>query len=50
MVIDEPQYIDFEGLVDVAGFVRDVAVAIGNRPERLAVDNPRMDPSAPCLQ
>lgn len=50
MVTDEPQYIDFEGLAGVAGFVRDVAVAIANREERLVVDKPRMNPRAPCLQ
>lgn len=50
MVIDEAQYIDFDGLADVAGFIRDIAVAIANREERLAVDRPRMNPRAPCLQ
>jgi len=50
MVIDEPQYIDFEGLAEVAEFVRDVAVAIADRPERLVVNKPKMDPRAPCLQ
>jgi hypothetical protein len=50
MVIDEAQYIDFEGLAEVAGLVRDVAVAIANREERLVVDKPRMNPRAPCLQ
>jgi hypothetical protein len=50
MVIDEPQYIDFEGLAEVAGFIRDVAVAIANREQRLVVDKPRMNPLAPCLQ
>lgn len=50
MVIDEAQYIDFEGLAHVAGLVRDVAVAIADRPERLVVDGRRMDPRAPCLQ
>ncbi|HWL38659.1 MAG TPA: M28 family peptidase [Gemmatimonadaceae bacterium] len=50
MVIDEAQYIDFDGLADVADFIGDVAVAIANRPERIAVDGPRMDPRAPCLQ
>ena len=50
MVIDEPQYIDFEGLADVADFIGDVAVAIANREERLVVDGPRMNPRAPCLQ
>ena len=50
MVIDEARYIDFEGLAEVAGFVRDVAVAIANREGRLVVDKPRMNPLAPCLQ
>ena len=50
MVTDEAQYIDFEGLAQVAGFVRDVAVAIANREARLIVDKPRMNPRAPCLQ
>jgi hypothetical protein len=50
MVTDEAQYIDFEGLAEVAGFVRDVAVAIANREARLRVDKPRMNPRAPCQQ
>jgi hypothetical protein len=50
MVIDEAQYIDFDGLAQVAAFIGDVAVAIANREERLVVDGPRMNPRAPCLQ
>jgi hypothetical protein len=50
MVTDEPQYIDFEGLVEVAGLVRDVALTIANLDERLVVDKPTMNPRAPCLQ
>ncbi len=50
MVTDEAQYIDFEGLVEVASLVRDVAAAIANQDERLIVDKPRMNPRAPCLQ
>ena len=50
MVTDEAQYIDFEGLAQVAGFVRDVTVAIANREQRIIVDKPRMNPRAPCLQ
>jgi hypothetical protein len=50
MVTDEAQYIDFEGLAQVAGFVRDVAVAIANREQRIVVEKPRMNPRAPCLQ
>jgi len=50
MVIDEAQYLDFEGLAEVSSLVRDVAVAIANREQRLVVDKPRMNPRAPCLQ
>ncbi|MDQ3672801.1 MAG: M28 family peptidase [Gemmatimonadota bacterium] len=49
-VIDEAQYIDFEGLAEVARLVRDVAAAIADRAERIVVDKPRMNPRAPCLQ
>ncbi len=47
---DEPQYIDYEGLTRVAGFVRDIAFAVADRPARLVVDGPRQDPNAPCRQ
>jgi hypothetical protein len=47
---DEPQYIDYEGLARVAGFVGDIALAVANRPERLVVDGTRQDPNAPCRQ
>ena len=50
MVGDEPQYIDYDGLVNVASFVRDVALSVANRPQRLVVDGPRQDPNAPCRQ
>ena len=50
MVTDEAQYLDFEGLALVAGLVRDVAVAIANRDQRIVVDKPRMNSRAPCLQ
>ncbi len=50
MVTDEAQYLDYEGLAQVAGLVRDVAVAIADREERLVVDKPKMDPLAPCQQ
>jgi hypothetical protein len=47
---DEPQYIDYDGLARVAGFVRDIAFAVANRPARLVVDGPKQDPNAPCRQ
>ena len=50
MVTDEAQYLDFEGLAAVASLVRDVAVALANRDQRIVVDKPRMNSRAPCLQ
>jgi Peptidase family M28 len=47
---DEPQYIDYDHMARVGAFVRDIAVAVANRPERLVVDHPKPDPNAPCRQ
>ena len=47
---DEPQYIDYDGLATVAGFVREIAFAVADRPTRLVVDGPKQDPNAPCRQ
>ncbi|MEO8577356.1 MAG: M28 family peptidase, partial [Gemmatimonadales bacterium] len=50
MVTDEPQYIDYDGLAHVATFVRDVALAVANRSDRVRVDKPKPNPLAPCQQ
>lgn len=50
MVTDEPQYISFEGLAHVAEFVRDIALAVANRNDRVRVDKAKPDPLAPCQQ
>ena len=50
MVTDEPQYISYTGLANVAGFVRDIARAVANRNDRVRVDKPKPDPLAPCQQ
>ena len=47
---DEPQYIDYAGVARVAGFIRDIAFAVADRPARLVVDGPKQDPNAPCRQ
>ncbi|MEJ7760791.1 MAG: M28 family peptidase [Gemmatimonadaceae bacterium] len=47
---DEPQYINYEGLTKVAGFVKNVAVALANRDDRVVVDKARPDLRAPCRQ
>jgi hypothetical protein len=50
VVTDEPQYINYDGLARVAGFVRDVAIGLANRDQRLVLDRPKPDPRAPCRQ
>ncbi|MDO8501056.1 MAG: M28 family peptidase [Gemmatimonadaceae bacterium] len=50
MVTDEPQYISYDGLARVATFVRNIAVAVADRNDRVRVDKPKPDPLAPCLQ
>jgi hypothetical protein len=47
---DEPQYIDYDHMARVGAFVRDVAVAVADREQRLVVDKPKPDPKAPCRQ
>jgi hypothetical protein len=47
---DEPQYIWYDHMAHVGEFVRDIAMAVANRPERLVVDHPKPDPKAPCRQ
>jgi hypothetical protein len=49
-VTDEPQYIDYQKLADVANLVADVALHVGNRPDRLVVDHPKPDPHGQCRQ
>ena len=49
-VTDEPQYIDYQGLANVAGFVREIAVALADRNDRVRVDKAKPDPLATCRQ
>lgn len=50
MVTDEPQYISYGGLARVSQLVRDVAVSLANRNDRVRVDKPKPNPLAPCIQ
>ena len=50
MPSDEPQYIDYDHMARVGAWVRDIALAVANRPQRLVVDGPRQDPNQPCRQ
>jgi hypothetical protein len=47
---DEPQYIWYDHMAHIAEFVRDIAVEVANRPQRLVVDHPKPDLRAPCRQ
>jgi hypothetical protein len=49
-VTDEPQYIDYGRMAQVATLVRDAAVAVANLDHRIAVDKPKPDPKARCVQ
>lgn len=47
---DEVQYIDFEHYTNVVNFIGEIAAEVGNRDQRLRVDQPKPDPKAPCRQ
>jgi Zn-dependent M28 family amino/carboxypeptidase len=49
-VVDEPQYIDYDHMARIAGFVHDIGEAVANRAERLVVDKPKPDPRGGCRQ
>ncbi len=50
-VTDEPQYIDYDAMARVAGFVRDLAFTLANLDHRVVVDHPKQkDPHASCVQ
>jgi peptidase M28-like protein len=49
-VTDEPQYIDFQRMAQVATLVRDAAIRIGDLDHRVVVDKPKPDPKGRCVQ
>jgi hypothetical protein len=49
-VTDEPQYIDYDHMARIAGFVGDIGAAVANRSQRLVVDKPLPDPAGGCRQ
>jgi hypothetical protein len=49
-VTDEPQYIEYPHMTQVAQFVYESAMAIANLPHRLKVDKPKPDPKGDCIQ
>ncbi|MEO5904361.1 MAG: M28 family peptidase [Gemmatimonadaceae bacterium] len=49
-VTDEPQYIEYDHMMRVDNFVRDIAVNVANLDHRLKVDKPVGDPMDACVQ
>ena len=49
-VTDEPQYIDYKRMAQVATLVEDAAVKLANLDHRPAVDKPKPDPKGACTQ
>jgi hypothetical protein len=47
---DEPQYIDYDQLLRVTNFVRDVATTVANLDHRVVVDKPKPNPKGQCVQ
>ncbi|HMI55643.1 MAG TPA: M28 family peptidase [Gemmatimonadaceae bacterium] len=49
-VTDEPQYIDYARMTQVATLVRDAALRVANLDHRVVVDKPKPDPKGTCTQ
>jgi hypothetical protein len=49
-VTDEPQYIEYPHMAQVARFVYESAMRIANLDHRLVVDKPKPDPKGNCVQ
>ncbi len=49
-VTDEPQYIEYPHMAQIAQFVFESALRIGNLDHRLVVDKPKPDPKGNCVQ
>jgi hypothetical protein len=49
-VTDEPQYIEYPHMTQVAELVYHAAMRIGNLDHRLVVDKPKPDPKGACVQ
>lgn len=49
-VTDEPQYIDYNRMVQVSSFVSSLATTVANLDHRPVVDKPKPDPNGQCVQ
>ncbi|MEO7455542.1 MAG: M28 family peptidase, partial [Gemmatimonadaceae bacterium] len=49
-VTDEPQYIDYTHMAEIAKFVQSAATTIANLDHRIVVDKAKPDPKGRCVQ
>ena len=49
-VTDEPQYIDYDRMAQVATLVYESALTVANLDHRIVVDKPKPDPNGRCVQ
>ncbi|HSA56669.1 MAG TPA: M28 family peptidase [Gemmatimonadaceae bacterium] len=49
-VTDEPQYLDYPHMAQVARLVFETALRVGNLDHRVVVDKPKPDPKGTCVQ
>ena len=49
-VTDEPQYIDYSHMAQIAKYVKEVAITVANLDHRVVVDKPKPDPKGRCVQ
>jgi hypothetical protein len=49
-VTDEPQYIDYARMAQIATLVHDSAIRVANLDHRIVVDKPKPDPTGRCVQ
>ena len=49
-VTDEPQYIDYAHMTQIATFVKEVATTVANLDHRIVVDKAKPDPKGRCVQ
>ena len=47
---DEPQFINYDKMARIDTFIANVALVVANDDQRLVVDKPKPDPTAPCKQ
>ena len=49
-VTDEPQYIDYSHMAEIARYVKDAATTIADLDHRILADKPKPDPKGRCVQ